>query len=52
MKHRENMGIVIMTRITYLDKCTSGDGVRVLHVFMEPVSSSVGTNEDLLGYCV
>jgi hypothetical protein len=41
------MCVVIMTRITYSDKCTSGDGVRVLDVFMEPVSSSVGTNADL-----
>ena len=41
------MGIVIVTRITYSDKCTSGDGVQVLDVFKEPVSSSVGTNADL-----
>lgn len=41
------MGIVIMTRITYLDKCTGGDGVQVLNIFMEPVSSSVGTNAGL-----
>lgn len=49
MKRRKNMGIVIMTRITYsdTDKCTSGDGVRVLDVFLEPVSSCAGTNADL-----
>ena len=41
------MGIVVMTRITYSDKCTSGDDVRLLDIFMEHVSSSVGTNEDL-----
>jgi hypothetical protein len=32
------MGIVIVTRITYSNKCTSGDGVQVLDVFKEPVS--------------
>lgn len=39
-----DMGIVNMTRI---NKCTSPDGVRVLDVFMEPVSSFVDNNADL-----